>query len=78
VLDIERVAITVIRIDDEREADAIADQRDRLHHLVHAHEPDVWSSEPGIGDTGARDVKHFETRSLGNKRRERVVDARGH
>ena len=75
-LDIERIAVAGVGIDDEMRADAVADQRDRLDHLVHADEADVGPAEPRIGDRRAGDVERLEAGAFGDQRGERVVDAR--
>ena len=46
--DIECVAVPGVGIDDQMDADAVADQRDRLHDLVQADEADVGAAEPGM------------------------------
>ena len=45
-LDIERVTVAGVGIDDEIDADAVADQRHRVHDLVHADEADIGTTEP--------------------------------
>ena len=74
-LDIERIAIAGVGIDDEMGAHAVADQRDRFDHLVHAHQADVRAAEPRIGDAGAGDIKRLEAGPLGDQRGERIIDA---
>ena len=77
-LDVERVAVTGVGIDDQMHADPVADERDRLHHLAHADETDVRPPEPGIGDAGAGDVQRFEARALGDERGQRVIHTGRH
>ena len=75
---IERVAVTVVAIDDEMRADTLADQRQRLGDLGHADEPDVGAPEPRIGDRRARDIKRGESGLGRDQGGERVVDAGRH
>ena len=60
------------------DADAVADQRDRLHDLVQADEPDVGAAEPGMRHAGAGDVKRLEAGALGDQRGECIIDASRH
>ena len=74
-LDIERIAVAGVGVDDEMRADAVADQRQRLDHLAHADEADVGPAEPRVGDGRAGDVERLEAGLLGDQRRQRIVDA---
>jgi hypothetical protein len=77
-LDVERVAVAGVGVDDEMSADPVADERDRLHDFVHADEADVGPPEPRIGNAGAGDVQRLEAGAFGNKGGERIVNARRH
>ena len=76
-LHIERIAVAGVGVDNEMCADAVADQRDGLHHLAHPDQADIGTAEPRIGDAGAGDVERFEARALGDERGQRIVHAGG-
>ena len=73
--DVERVAVAGIRVDDQIGANAIVNHGERLEHLAHAHEPEVRSAEPRVGDRCTGDVKRGEAGLLRDQRGECVVDA---
>ena len=75
-LDIERIAVAGVGIDNEMGRDAVADQRDCIDHLGHADQADVGPAEPRIGDGRAGDIERLETGLFGDQRGKRVVDAR--
>src|ERR1039457_5137965 len=75
-LDIERIAVTGIRIDDEISIHAIADQRYGLDHFRDADQPDVRPPQPRIGDRRAGNIERAETGLRGDQRGERIVNAR--
>ena len=76
-LDIERVAVACIGIDDEMRGDAVADQRDSVDHLAHADEANVGAAEPRISDGRTGNIERLEAGAFGDQCGERVVDARG-
>ena len=59
-LDIERIAVAGVGVDDEMARDAVADQRDGIGHFGHADEADVRPAEPRIGDGRAGDIERLE------------------
>ena len=73
--DIERIAITVIGIDDEMRGNAVADHADDIDHLAHTHEPDVGAAKPRIGDRCAGDIERRKTGLFGEMPSERIVHA---
>src|SRR5450755_248112 len=75
-LDIERIAIAGIRIDDKMSIHTIADQRYRLDHFRDADQPDVRPPQTRIGDRRAGNIKRAETGLRGDQRGERIVNAR--
>ena len=75
-LDIERIAVAGVGVDDEMRADPIADQRDGLHHFAHADEADIGPPQPRMRDAGAGNIKRFKSRALGDQRGKRIVDTR--
>jgi hypothetical protein len=75
-LDIERIAVAGVGVDNEMRIDAVADQRHRLRDFGQTDEADVRAPEPRIGDRRARDIKRLETGLFGDQRRERIIDAR--
>ena len=59
-LDVERIAIAVVGIDDQIGVDPIADQRNRFDHLGDADQPDVRPPQPRIGDRSTRNIERME------------------
>ena len=60
-LDIERVTVAGVGVDDEMGGDAVADQRDGIGDFAHADEADVRPPEPRIGDGRAGNIERLET-----------------
>ena len=75
-LDIERVAVAGVGIDDQRTVDAVAHQRDRLGDLGRGDEPDVGPPEPAIGDGRAGEIQRVEAGRSGDAGAQRVIHAR--
>ena len=76
-LHIERIAVAGVSIDNEMCADAVANERDGLHHLAHPDQADVRTAEPRVSDAGAGDIKRFEARALGDEPGQSVIHAGG-
>ena len=61
-LDVERVAVAGVGVDDQMGVDAVADQRDGVDDLAHGDEADVGAAEPRVGDRRAGDIERLEAR----------------
>ena len=49
-LDVQRIAVAGVGVDDDRRRHALADMGERIGDLAHRDEADVGPAEPGIGD----------------------------
>lgn len=78
VLHVERVAEARIRIDDERDRDALTDLRDDFGHFAHADETDVGAAEARVGNARTGKIGGAEACTLDETGRKGVVAAGRH
>ena len=74
-VDVERIAVAGVGVDDDRDRDAHADPPGAVDHLGLGQQAHVGLADGGGGDRVAGDEGHREADALGDPRRERVEDA---
>jgi hypothetical protein len=74
-LNVERIAVAGVGVDNQMSADTITDQLHRLDDLAHADETDVGAPKMRVCDACSGDVQRLEAGALGNQRGERIVHA---
>ena len=74
-LNVQRIAVAGVGVDDQRRRDAVADQSQRIRHFRQGHEADIGTSEPRVGDARAGDVERLEAGVGGERGGQGIVDA---
>src|SRR5579859_2200660 len=74
-LDIQRIAVAIVRVDNQICIDAITDHGNRFNNFRDTDKSDVWPSQPRIRDRRAGYIERMKPGLRRDQGRERIVDA---